>query len=100
MRLFALLPVTFLQAVCAEARDIEGRLRIGVCFSPGAQFRIGIPVLRNPFIRKPAQIREQRRDDGGEEVAFAVSEPGEACRYGAFPGAAGWRVRTPWPGHH
>ena len=53
--------------------------------SPGSIFQVNVPTMRNPFVKKPQAIRDERTPDGGEEVTFSVQDLGEAWRYGVVP---------------
>jgi len=68
---------------------IEGRILDGTYTSPGDLFRVDVPEMRNPFIKKPSVIRDETRPDGGAEVNFSVPDLGEAWRFGARPLTAG-----------
>ncbi len=67
------------------APTVEGRIEDGVYRSPGDLFRVDVPVMRNPFVKEPDQISDERRPDGGAEVTFSVLDLGEAWRYGVLP---------------
>lgn len=70
---------------CGLAYGLDGRINDGVYFSPDKLFRVDVPVMLNPFIKKPTKISEERRPNGGAEVNYSVLELGEAWRFGALP---------------
>lgn len=65
-----------------ENVKIEGRISAGVYQSPGGAFAVGVPVMRNPFVKKPTLIRDESGSDGAEGVYFGVPDLGEAYRFG------------------
>src|SRR3989338_3395355 len=65
-----------------ENVKIEGRISAGVYQSPGGAFAVGVPVMHNPFVKKPTSIRDESGSDGAEDVYFAVPDLGEAYRFG------------------
>ena len=66
----------------AFAAGLLGRIANDVYVSPRAIFQVNVPTMRNPFVKKPQAIRDERTPDGGEEVTFSVLDLGEAWRYG------------------
>jgi len=67
------------------AYGLDGRINNGEYVSSDKLFRVPVPVMRNPFIKKPSVISDERRSDGGVEVNFSVMDLGEAWRFGARP---------------
>ena len=80
--------VAMLLGTTGCAYGLEGRIESGEYLSPENLFRVKVPVMRNPFIKEPATIRDERRPGGGVEVTFSVLELGEAWRFGARPPSA------------
>lgn len=81
--------VALLLSATCSAFGLEGRIANGEYFSPDKLFRVKVPVMRNPFIKEPSAIRDERRSDSGAEVNFSVLDLGEAWRFGARPIGSG-----------
>ena len=84
-RLVLTVILTSILSGCGVWAPLEGRIEDGIYTSPGNIFRVDVPVMRNPFVKAPDVIRDERRSDGGAEVIFSVTDLGEAWRYGALP---------------
>lgn len=69
---------------CASitAHALEGSIHGSEYRSPGDVFRVTVPVMLNPFVKKPSLIRDAKHVDGAAEVNFSVLELGEAWRFG------------------
>ncbi len=64
---------------------LEGSIRGNEYVGPDGLFRVDVPVMYNPFVKEPSEIGDERRTDGGAEVNFAVTDLGEAWRFGVRP---------------
>lgn len=84
-RMIGAIAVALCLGAAGPALGLEGRISKGEYVSPGKLFRVQVPVMHNPFIKKPSAIHDERRADGGAEVNFTVLELGEAWRFGARP---------------
>ncbi|MDH5694971.1 MAG: hypothetical protein OEZ47_17875 [Gammaproteobacteria bacterium] len=81
----------FLVSACAPlpspaknsaAVKINGYIDNGTYLSPEKLFRVDVPEMRNPFIKRPTTIWDESTPHGGVEVNFAVTDLGEAHCYG------------------
>lgn len=77
--------IAFFLGATGSAYGLEGRIANGDYLSPERLFRVKVPEMRNPFIKQPSAVRDERRPDGGVEVNFSVLDLGEAWRFGARP---------------
>jgi hypothetical protein len=91
-RLHLLLLVLAAIATSVSASSLLGRITGDVYVSPRALFEVNVPTMRNPFVKKPQSIRDERTPDGGEEVTFSVLDLGESWRYGVTPAPSGANV--------